>query len=229
MKSFFKHLSAFIIMALALTNASGESQDTNSQMEYFWEPNAVASLQQLVPLLKSKTTPKKERLQALHTMYKAKESLSKAEQIELLQSAKTVAEDKQDDAQLRTDAIWVMNGIGMKLKHEKTLTDEDISREFQFLLQMAADESENLHIRRMSITATGDLKMKEAIPIVKVLLADGNNLNRPEIARSASIALAELEPNEAVQPVGQILSNTTDPAVFGTAAYALGRTKSLSE
>jgi len=72
----------------------------------------------------------------------------------------------------------------------------------------------------------GDLKMKEAVPIVKVLLADKANLNRPEIARSASIALAELEPNEAIQPVGQILSNTTDPTVFGSAAYALGRTKS---
>lgn len=190
------------------------------------EPNTAISTQLLVPVLKSKSTPKKERLQALHTLFQARKSLSKSEQLELLRSTKSVAADKQEDARLRTDAIWVLNEIGMQLKYDKTLADKDISEECKFLLQAAADETENLQVRRMSITAMGDLKIKEAVPIVKTLLADGNNLNRPEIARSASIALAELEPNEAIQPVGQILSNTTDPAVFGSAAYALGRTKS---
>lgn len=190
------------------------------------EPNTAISTQLLVPVLKSKSMPKKERLQALHTLFQARKSLSKSEQLEFLRATKSVAVDKQEDARLRADAIWAMGGIGMQLKYDKTLVDKDISEECKFLLQTAADETENLHVRRMSITAMGDLKMKEAVPIVKVLLADKANLNRPEIARSASIALAELEPNEAIQPVGQILSNTTDPTVFGSAAYALGRTKS---
>ena len=190
------------------------------------EPNTAISTQLLVPVLKSKAMPKKERLQALRTLFRDRKSFSKSEQLEFLRSTKSIAADKQEDARLRADAIWAMGGIGMQLKHEKTLSDQNIFDECKFLLQTATDETENLQVRRMSITAMGDLKMKEAVPIVKVLLADKANLNRPEIARSASIALAELEPNEAIQPVGQILSNTTDPTVFGSAAYALGRTKS---
>jgi HEAT repeat protein len=116
--------------------------------------------------------------------------------------------------------------MGMMLKHEKTWTQEDVSRECEFLLQTAAATSETLQVRRLSIAALGDLKMKEAVPVVKALLAEKANLNRPEIARSASIALAELAPEEALQPIGQVLSETTNPAVFGSAAYALGRINS---
>jgi len=159
-------------------------------------PGARVSTELLVPLLESKTTPKKERLQALHAMYQAKESLSKPEQLEFWRGTKTVARDKAEDARLRADAIWVLGGLGMMLKHEKTWTQEDVSRECEFLLQTAADTSETLQVRRLSIAALGDLKMKEAVPVVKALLADKANFNRPEIARSSSIALAELAPEK---------------------------------
>ncbi len=178
--------------------AQSESMDANLA-----EPNVAISAQRLVPLLKSKAEPKRERLQALRAMYNAKESLSKPQQLEFWQSTKTIARDKKEDVQLRAGAIWAMGGMGMSLKHENTLTHEEVSRQCQFLLQVAADQSENLQVRRGSIAVMRDLKMKEAVPIVKELLADSNNLNLPEIARPAAIALAELEPDEVIQPGGE--------------------------
>ena len=184
------------------------------------------SVERLITLIETKSESRKERLQALHTLFNAKKSLSKQEKINFLHSARSISEDSQEDARLRANAIWALSGIGMLLKHEKTWTQEDVSRECQFLLQTASDESENIQVRRLSIAALGDLKMKEAVPVVKGLLADKENLNLPEIARSASIALAELAPEEVIEPVGTVLAETTDPSVFGSAAYALGRTKS---
>ena len=46
------------------------------------DPNTAVSTQLLVPVLKSKSMPKKERLQALHTIFRARKSLSKSEQLE---------------------------------------------------------------------------------------------------------------------------------------------------
>jgi hypothetical protein len=220
--------SFFSILGLTAQGQSTTSGTTVAKVDdaRLVTPGARVSTELLVPLLESKATSKKERLQALHAMYQAKELLSKPEQLEFWRGTKTVASDKAEDARLRADAIWVLGGMGMMLKHEKTWTQEDISRECEFLLQTAADTSETLQVRRMSIAALGDLKMKEAVPVVKALLADKANLNRPEIARSASIALAELAPEEALEPIGQVLSETTNPAVFGSAAYALGRINS---
>lgn len=184
------------------------------------------SVEKLASVVQSKAAPVQERLQALHTLYAAKNALSRQERVGLLQSAKTIARDKQEDARLRADAVWAFGGMGMLLKHEKTWTQEDVSRECQFLLKAAADEAEDTQVRRLSVAAMGDLKMKEAVPVVKALLANKENINRSEIARSASIALVELAPDEALEPVGKILSKTSDPSVFGSAAYALGRTNS---
>lgn len=189
-------------------------------------PDARVSLERQISLVESKLASWKERLQAMHTLFNAKKLLSKQEQIGFLRSTKSISKDKKEDARLRTGAIWTLSGMGMMLKHEKAWTQEDVSRECQFLLLMAADEIENLQVRRLCIAALGDLKMKEAVPVIKELLADKANFNLPEIARSASITLAELAPEEALEPVGKILSETADPSVFGSAAYALGRINS---
>jgi len=47
------------------------------------EPNTAISTQLLVPVLKSKAMPKKERLQALRTLFRDRKSFSKSEQLEL--------------------------------------------------------------------------------------------------------------------------------------------------
>jgi HEAT repeat protein len=189
-------------------------------------------------MLESKAMSKKERLQALHDLFRAKETLLKSDKIQLWQSTKTLARDKQEDHAIRANAIWAFNGMGMLLKHEKVMTQEEVSREGQFLMQVAVDEAEDVQLRRLSIAALGDLKMKESVPILKSLLLnktagkrtplseDDSNLNRPEILRAASVALTSLAPDDAVQPVGKVLNETADPSVFGTAAYALGRTGS---
>ena len=201
---------------------------------------ARVSAEILSTQIKSKSVSRHKRLQALQTLFNARKSLSEQEKIGFLNTTKTIAKDKQENAQLRANAIWALSGMGMMLKHEKTWTQEDVSRECQFMLQTAADESENLQVRRLSIAALGDLKMKEAVPILKALLTnksdnvprtrtpmsiDNVDPNSP-ILRSASIALAQLAPEDAIEPVGKVLAETTDPSVFGSAAYALGRTKS---
>ncbi len=144
---------------------------------------------------------------------------------DFLRKAVAVAQDKAADARLRADSIWVAGGLGMESKHEKMMTHEEVAQQCQFLLRVAADESEDARVRRVSITTLGNLKMKEGVPVVKGLLANKANHHRPDIARSACVALSELAPEDALPSLGDVLSGTTNSAVFGTAAYALGRIK----
>ncbi len=183
----------------------------------------AVAVQSHLQVLKSKASPRKERLQALHETYQARKTLSRQEQLNFWNEAKTVAMDKTEDAQLRADTIWVVGGLGMEFKYEKTMSHEEVVQQCQFLLQTAADESENTRVRRISITTLGNLKMKEGVSVVKNLLADKTNHNRSDIARSACVALSELAPEEALQPISEVLTDTTNSAVFGSAAYALGR------
>ena len=185
-----------------------------------------ASVGRLVAQLGANTASTKDRAKALQDLFRAKDSLSAEEQLEFWRATRQVAGNPKEDARLRAQAIWVIDGVGMMFQHEKTWDSARVSQECHFLLKVAADESEDLQVRRMGIKALGDLKMAEALPILKALLEDKANLNLPEIARSASIALAELAPEQALKPVGQVLSTTENPSVFGSAAYALGRIKS---
>ncbi len=50
-----------------------------------------------------------------------------------------------------------------------------------------------------------------------------SNLNRPEIARCACLALQQVDGLSAVTPIKGILNTTQDASIFGTAAFTLGQ------
>lgn len=220
----FTQLS-FLFLCLLLSVGAAHGQSTTeapTTMEY----DLRASSRRLVALLRSTDAAQSERSRALHALFQATKTQPDRKKIAFFRAATAVAENTGEDAALRTDSIWALTGTAMMLVHDKTWRHDDILRECIFLQRIAADESEDLDVRRLSIAALGSLSIRESVPLVLALLQDKANLKRPEIARSASIALAELAPEEAVQPLGRILSETEDPAIFGSAAYALGRTNS---
>jgi hypothetical protein len=183
--------------------------------------------EQLSAVVGGLPSSQKHRLTELHRRYQQKETLSRVEQIALWNDAAAFAQDKRIAVPLRADAVWIFGGVGMLLRHEKALTQQEIAAQAKFLLDLAADEKEAPKVRSISITALGDLKIEEAIEPLQKLLGDEQNYNRPELARASCIALANLAPEKAVTAIGPVLSKTKDAAVFGSAAYALGRTNSL--
>jgi hypothetical protein len=191
------------------------------------EADKRAATQQRFAVMQSKTTPSEDRLRALHLAFGAKESLSSGEKVEFIGATTAIARDRSENSRLRADSIRITGDVGMALLRENILTPAEVSERCSFMLGIAADEGEPARIRHNSIIALGNLHMAEAVPVVRKLLADKANHNRPEITRSACLVMAELGAPDAVETVGAVLSQTTNSAVFGSAAYALGRANSL--
>lgn len=57
--------------------------------------------------------------------------------------------------------------------------------------------------------------------MLRGLLADSTNINKPEIARGSCIALLRLEGENSIDNLIRVLSHTDNPRVFSTAAYCL--------
>ena len=81
-----------------------------------------ASFDQRLPVIQSASKPVKERLEALHSAFRVKESLSEVDQINLLSATTSIATNRHEDARLRTDSIWAMSGTAMLLRHNKVLS-----------------------------------------------------------------------------------------------------------
>jgi HEAT repeat protein len=205
-------------IAAGVNSASAEDLSTKS--------NSSTAVDSDILLMRAADSPLKERMNALHSAFQAKQALSKADQIGLARATAAISTNKQEDARFRTDAIWALSGTAMMLRKDGTWSDEDVSRECRFLLGTAADATENVQVRRMSIASLGDLQLKEGIPVVTAILTDKANENRPELARSSAIALAALAPDQALQPIANLLTVTTNATVFGSAAYAMGALRS---
>ncbi|MCH7228751.1 HEAT repeat domain-containing protein [Haloferula sp. A504] len=185
------------------------------------QQQAVSSSQQLALVLEQNRIPA-ERVGALRNVFQSTRALAATEQVEFLRAMAAISTSKNEDVRLRTNAIWAMSEIAMLLRQQSGLSDADILRECGFLLEAAADGEENSKVRRMCIKALGDLGVGQGIPIITSILGDESNVDNPDLARSAAISLAILAPDQALGPVSNLLAKTSDPAVFGSAAYALG-------
>jgi len=175
----------------------------------------------LINVLRSASSSEKERSEALGTLYALRAELTGEELKSFWSVLLDVAKEQGLSMQFHSDELWVLNEIGMLLKHKEVLSSDDIEEQVGFLVDLSADNEQNLSVRRMAITALGDLQVEGAVPMLSDLLADEKNWNTPELARSASIALSRLDSEQAFKPVANVLSNTTNSTVFGSAAYAM--------
>ena len=125
---------------------------------------------------------------------------------------------------MRIDAIWSLAAVGLLAKERNLLAAADIEQECAFLCDLAAKESAEPALRSVALKAIGELRITDGIPVLKEILIEADSWNQPEIARSATLSMSALAPSQAVAIVGNVLSGTTNSAIAGTAAYALGQT-----
>ena len=178
--------------------------------------------------MRSAVAPLQERLDAIHSTFHSTESLAPTNQVLFLRAAAAIATNRTEDVRLRTDAIWALAGTAMRLRQENTWSQEELVRSCAFLMSTAAATNELPEVRRISIAALGDLGLQDAVPVIREIMRDPSTINSPSLGRPAAIALAQLAPKEAVEPIAALMATTTNAAVFGSAAYALGTTQSTS-
>lgn len=164
-------------------------------------------------------------LRRLGDLYRRKDKMSDEELQALWSDSLDLASQRSKNPRLTADAIWLLSGLGMLLRARNTLSQEELSAQCDFLKGLAGDNTQPALVRRLAISAIGDLRITAAIPTVSSVLSDPGNWNLPDIARSASISLVQLSPTQAIEQVSLVLSGTTNSAVFGSAAYALGQTR----
>ncbi len=183
--------------------------------------NQSKKVGELTVVFRSTDSSEKARSEALGKLYALRMEMTDEELQGLWVALLDVAKEQGLNAQFHSDELWVLNEIGLLLKHKGILSSAEIEEQLGFLVDLSADDEQNLSVRRMAITVLGDLQVANAVPMLSELLGDEQNWNTPELARSASIALSRLDPKQAFKPVANILSNTTNSAVFGSVAYSL--------
>jgi hypothetical protein len=67
--------------------------------------------------------------------------------------------------------------------------------------------------------------MEEAKTVLRAILVDPVESNKPDIARNALLATWRLEGQEATEPITEVLVRTQNLEIFGTAIFSLGQIK----
>ncbi len=199
-------------MSVVPTNVQSSTQHAANQSE---------KISELLAVFRSTDSSEKARSEALGKLYALRMEMTDEELQSLWAGLLDVAKEQGLSAQFHSDELWVLNEIGLLLKHKGLLSAEEIEAQLGFLIDLSADDEQNLSVRRMAITVLGDLKVANAVPMLSDLLEDEQNWNTPELARSAAIALSRLDSEQALKPVAKVLSATTNSTVFDSAAYAM--------
>lgn len=108
------------------------------------------------------------------------------------------------------------------------LSREDITKRTSFLIDISRNKASDINVRAQAILAIGNLQLSNGASVIEAILTDSHNLNIATLARSGCLSLLKLEPDRASALIAGVLSNTSDPTVFGTAAYCLGNIKNAS-
>jgi len=161
---------------------------------------------------------------ALAALFGQKRNLADADLIKFWSNLRLLSADASSPDRLRIDAIWSLAAVGLLAKERNLLAAADIEQECAFLCDLAAKESAEHALRSVALKAIGALRITDGIPVLKDILMEADSWNQPEIARAATLSMSTLAPSQAVAIVGNVLSGTTNSAVAGTAAYALGQT-----
>ena len=120
--------------------------------------------------------------------------------------------------ELRVPAVLCANDLVVTLSQAGALTRCEIEQHAQRLDRLMMVATEDHHLRR----GIALLRYTRAVPQLLTLLRQEEVARDPVLARSLSIALADLGATEAVERLGGLLESTADPAIFASAACALG-------
>lgn len=163
------------------------------------------------------------RALAFEKLFSKRESLSTAELMDFKRMLEQQVRATSDDPFVVASAIRTLAGLLDYLKSGGLANDADFASYGELLVQYSQNGELDLQIRGAAIRAVGDLGIASGRAPIEGLLADSANINTAEIARNGCLALVKLANQEAFAPVQKVFVNTSDSAIFGTAAYCLGQ------
>ena len=230
------------ILAFSLLAQIGQAQDGSStgghaaslpsapsafEQTLMTGPWKAVSFDEAAAVLRNRGEAASSRCLALEILTSRRRELPLSERRQLAEDAWRIARDQDEPPALASQALGAR--IDLLVLEEETgeAARSDLEREAPFLTDLARDAGRPGPLRAQAIRALGEFKLAQGAEIVKSLLGDSENLNRPEIARPACLALMRLEGKAAAPMIAEVLRQTADPSVFGTAAYALGRLQTI--
>jgi hypothetical protein len=232
-----KHCYLFLlsIAILFLTNSAKAIEDSNSinglslkALELIKEPWNENSFGKSLPVLQDKRESIRSRQLILGKLNSNAMRLKMRERQQLLHNSITIAKDANESPILSAQATRSMASISLLMYEKGEITYDEATSEKSFLIEVASDKRQDLQLRSSAIKSIEVLKINEAIPVLESLLADVNNYDIPEIARSASISLTRLSGTKAFPYIHDVMKKTSNATVFETAAYCLGQMKTTN-
>lgn len=206
---------------------SRNSQLSGEAREFLTRRWEAVSLEQGLSLLQNRRESIGSRKLVLDKLHSKRRELDSESLKRLHNQVILIAEDNTEFPEISAEAIRFMASLIGLMEEKGQITKSDVKQDISFLIEVARDQGRDVRLRGSAIRALGDLQVQEARPLLRELLADQSNLNRPEIARNACISIWRLEGKEAVVPISEVLSRTEDPSIFGTAAFSLGQIKTV--
>ncbi len=128
-----------------------------------------------------------------------------------------------DDPYVVATAIRTLAGLLDYLKTKGLASKADIAADGELLVTYMSNGALDLQVRGAAIRAVGDLGIITGQKSIENMLSDAANANTPEIARNGCLALLKLANDESLAPIRGVFEKTSDPAIFGTAAFCLGQ------
>lgn len=164
-----------------------------------------------------------ERLLVLDKLHSWRRYLE-PDQIKLLLSATiSIAEDISQPPKLRSRAVNAVATVLVVMQEKDLIKQDDVDGYLSFFRQLMEDQGTDSFVRGSAIRALGILKANDVGSAIASNLEDAEFLAKPELTRNACLALAQIEGESAVGPIGSVLATTTNEAIFGTAAFTLGQ------
>ncbi|MCJ7728552.1 MAG: HEAT repeat domain-containing protein [Sedimentisphaerales bacterium] len=233
-KHFKTFLHSVVVLFLVIHSAKAIEAQTNStlltDLNSVTQNNAAKgqindSFEKNLILLEDKRESIQLRHRILATLEKEARQKDIIKRRTLLAECTVLAKKKDEPAELSAHAVNVMANMALIMHEKGEISREEAIKEKTFLINTAVDNKQDMHLRCSAIKAIEVLKIAEALPAMELLVSDPNNFDIPEIARSASLSLTRLSGKQAFPYIHELLKQTTNPHIFGTAAYCLGQMK----
>jgi hypothetical protein len=209
------------ITVLLLTIGSVKASDNSSIRN---EADG-GSFEDRLSLLRNSHESIRNRNHSLATLEKEARQNDIIKRRTLLAECTALAKNKNEPADLSAHAVNVMANMALIMHEKGEISREEAIKEKTFLINTSMDNKQDMGLRCSAIKAIEILKIAEALPAMELLVSDPNNYDKPEIARSASLSLTRLSGKQAFPYIHELLKQTTNPHIFGTAAYCLGQMK----
>ena len=163
------------------------------------------------------------RIYSIQMLVGVRGSMSGEELDQIRVALYKIAQDSLDEPHVVASAIHELSQLILYLKDTHQLSDNFLASFSELVSRYAVREGTNLDIRGEAIRSLGDLHIANGDQIAAQLLETGDNVNIQQIARTSCLTLLKLSGEHSLESIQSVSTNTSDPSVFGTAAYCLGR------